>query len=59
MSVDNGQLDSDAQAREDSLSTVEPPTDADGPLGRLKRHFEQWTRLYVEQRVAARTGIDR
>ncbi|RJX42330.1 hypothetical protein DM826_11870 [Halonotius aquaticus] len=59
MSVDNGQLDSDAQAREDSLSTVEPPTDADGLLGRLKRHFEQWARLYVEQRVAARTGVDR
>jgi len=59
MSVDNGRLDSDAQAREDSLSTDEPPTDADGPLGRLKRHFEQWARLYVEQRVAARTGVDR
>ncbi|MFQ3475606.1 hypothetical protein HKK80_05000 [Halonotius sp. F2-221B] len=59
MSVDTGRLDSDAQARKDSLSAVEPPTDADGPLGRLKRHFEQWARLYVEQRVATRTGVDR
>ena len=60
MSVDNGRLDSDAQAREDSPSTVEPPpTDATGLRGRLKRHFEQWARLYVEQRVAARTGVDR
>ena len=59
MSVDNGRLDTDAQAREDSLSTVEPPTDADDLRGRLKRHFEQWARLYVEQRVAVRTGVDR
>ena len=60
MSVDTGQLDTGAQAREqDSLSTVEPPTDASGLFGRLKRHFEQWARLYVEQRVAARTGVDR
>lgn len=60
MSVDNGRLDTDVQAREqDSLSTTEPPTDAAGLFGRLKRHFEQWARLYVEQRVAARTGVDR
>jgi hypothetical protein len=60
MSVDNGRLDTDAQAREqDSVSPVEPPTDAAGLFGRLKRHFEQWARLYVDQRVAARTGSDR
>jgi hypothetical protein len=60
MSVDTGQLDSDAQAREqESPSAVEPPTDATGLRGRLKRHFEQWARLYVEQRVAVRTGVDR
>ena len=60
MSIDTGQLDTDAQAPEqDSVSTVEPPTDANGLSGRLKRHFEQWARLYVEQRVAARTGVDR
>ena len=60
MSVDTGRFDTDAQAREqDSVSTTEPPTDADGLLGRLKRHFDQWARLYVEQRVAARTGGDR
>jgi|APHM01.1.fsa_nt_gi hypothetical protein len=60
MSIDTRQLDADAQAREeDSLSTPEPPTDATGLFGRLKQHFEQWARLYVEQRVAARTGTDR
>jgi len=60
MSVDTGRLDTDGQAREqDSVSTTEVPTDADGLFGRLKRHFEQWARLYVEQRVAARTGVDR
>lgn len=60
MSTDTRQLDADTQAREeDSLSTPEPPTDAAGLFGRLKRHFEQWARLYVEQRVAARTGVDR
>ena len=60
MSTDTRQLDADTQAREeDSLSTPEPPTDAAGLFGRLKRHFEQWARLYVKQRVAARTGVDR
>ena len=60
MSTDTRQLDADTQAREeDSLSTPEPPTDAAGLFGRLKRHFEQWARLYVEQRVAVRTGVDR
>ena len=60
MSTDTRQLDADTQAREeDSLSTPEPPTDAAGLFGRLKRHFEQWARLYVKQRVAARTGGDR
>jgi hypothetical protein len=60
MSIDTRRLDADAQAREgDSLSDPEPPTDAAGLSGRLKQHFEQWARLYVEQRVAARTGGER
>jgi len=52
MSVDKGRLDSKAQRTYQT-----PETEVDGGLiGRLKRHFEVWSRLYVEQRVAARTG---
>lgn len=59
MSIDNGRLDADGQAREqDSLSTAGPPTDTNGLRRRLKRHFEQWSRLYVEQRVSVHTGSD-
>jgi len=53
MSVDKGRLDSEAQP---AYRTPETEVDSTGVLGRLKRHFEVWSRLYVEQRVAARTG---
>ncbi len=52
MSVDKGRLDSEAQPGHRT-----PETEVDGSLlGRLRRHFEEWSRLYVEQRVEARTG---
>jgi len=52
MSVDKGRLDSETQR---TYRTPETAVDG-GLVGRLKRHFEEWSRLYVEQRVAARTG---
>jgi hypothetical protein len=53
MSVDKGRLDQDAASK---YETFEKNTDKNGIFARLKRHFEVWSRLYVEQRVAARTG---
>ena len=53
MSVDKGRLEREAQP---AYRTPETEVDSTGVLGRLKRHFEVWSRLYVEQRVAARTG---
>jgi len=53
MSVDKGRLDSEAQP---TYRTPETEVDSTGLGGRLKRHFEVWSRLYVEQRVAARIG---
>ena len=53
MSVDKGRLDSKSQP---AYRTPEAEVDSTGLVGRLKRHFGAWSRLYVEQRVAARTG---
>ena len=53
MSVDKGRLEPEAQsAYEPSEAQVEKT----GVFGRLKRHFEHWSRRYVELRVEARTG---
>ena len=53
MSVDKGRLDREAQSAYDPSATQ---ADRTGVFGRLKRHFEVWSRLYVEQRVEAHTG---
>jgi len=60
MGVDTERVDSDVPPRErESPSAVEPSTTATGLRGRLKQHLAQWARLYVEQRVATHTGVDR
>jgi len=56
MSVDKGRLDREAQSAYEPSETQVEKT---GVFGRLKRHFEVWSRLYVEQRVEARTGRER
>ena len=55
MSVDKGRLEPEAQSAYEPSETQVEKT---GVFGRLKRHFEVWSRLYVEQRVEARTGRD-
>ena len=51
MSIDTKALDHDAQSERRPLDETDT-----GILGHLKRYFETWSRLYVEQRVEARTG---
>ena len=53
MSVDKGRLEPEAQS---AYETPESDVGSDGVLGRLKRHFDHWSRRYVELRVEARTG---
>jgi len=53
MSVDKGRLEPDAQSAYDP---PEPEVASSGVLGRLKSHFEYWSRRYVDMRVEARTG---
>ena len=52
MSVDKRRLDDEAQSDYRNLTT----SDSKGLFSRLNRHFEVWSRLYVEQRVDALTG---